>query len=57
MDWRGKPIGCYIGTWGDDWKEIQGYDKLESGMASVNGHSDFMMPNKISYEYDFRGPR
>lgn len=55
--WRGKQIGCYIGTWGDDWKELQTRDKLEAGLASVQSHSDFMMANKISFEYDFRGPR
>nr|WGU20916.1 crs5 [Clonostachys rosea] len=54
--WRGKQIGCYIGTWGDDWKELQTRDKLEAGLASVQSHSDFMMANKISFEYDFRGP-
>ncbi|VUC30496.1 unnamed protein product [Clonostachys rosea] len=54
--WRGKQIGCYIGTWGDDWKELMTRDKLEAGLAAVSGHSDFMMANKLSFEYDFRGP-
>lgn len=50
-------MGCYIGTWGDDWKEFQTREQHGAGMTSVNGHADFMMANKISYEYDFHGPR
>ena len=57
-NWRGKSVGCYVGTWGDDWKEFQTREQHGGGgMAAVNGHTDFMMANKISYEYDFRGPR
>ncbi|KAI9152296.1 Highly reducing polyketide synthase FUM1 [Paramyrothecium foliicola] len=55
-NWRGKDIGCYIGTWGDDWKELLTRDHLDTDMTSILGHSDFMIANKVSFEYDFRGP-
>ncbi|KAL1883305.1 Type I Iterative PKS [Diaporthe australafricana] len=56
--WRGrKDIGCYIGTWGEDWKELHTKDtqSAEDGY-SVTGIMDFQFSNKISHEYDLRGP-
>lgn len=57
--WRGrKDIGCYIGTWGEDWKELHTKDtqSAEDGY-SVTGIMDFQFSNKISHEYDLQGPR
>lgn len=59
VDYRGKVVGCYVGTFGDDWlligaKETQhqdGYGYL------ATGNGDMMLANRVSYEYDFRGPR
>ncbi|KAK2596464.1 hypothetical protein N8I77_013354 [Diaporthe amygdali] len=56
--WRGrKDIGCYIGTWGEDWKELHTKDtqSAEDGY-SVTGIMDFQFSNKISHEYDLQGP-
>ena len=59
INYRGKAVGCYVGTFGDDWlligaKETQhqnGYGYL------ATGNGDMMLANRMSYEYDFRGPR
>lgn len=54
--YRGKRIGCYVGTFGDDWLLIQSKETLQSG----EGHGlnmDLLLANRVSYEYDFVGPR
>jgi acyl transferase domain-containing protein len=54
-DYRGKAIGTYVGTFGEDWllslsKENQHY--------GGNGLSmDLMIANRVAYEYDLKGPR
>jgi acyl transferase domain-containing protein len=57
VDYHGKPIGCYVGTFGDDWLTIRTKDPLDGGLHDVTGHSDMMLANRISFENDFRGPR
>ncbi|CAP62086.1 uncharacterized protein PODANS_5_380 [Podospora anserina S mat+] len=55
-DWRGKRIGCYVGTFGQDWFEMQSRDTQEAGPYRITGTEDFLLANRISYEYDFKGP-
>lgn len=55
--WRGKDIGCYIGSFGEDWLQIQTRDTLESTSSRITGYGDYLLANKVSYEYDFKGPR
>lgn len=55
--WRGQRIGCYIGTFGEDWLELQTRDTQESTKNRVTSYGDYLLANKISYEYDLRGPR
>ena len=55
--WRGKDIGCYIGTFGEDWLQIQSRDTLESTSSRIAGYGDYLLANRVSYEYDFKGPR
>ncbi|CAJ2503554.1 Uu.00g109480.m01.CDS01 [Anthostomella pinea] len=57
VNWRGKDIGCYIGSWGDDWLELMSRDTLDSHVYKITGHADAMHSNRVSYEYDFKGPR
>ena len=57
ISYRGKPIGCYVGTFSEDWLHIGAKDPQYSGQYVMNGHLDFMIANRISYEYDFCGPR
>ena len=56
-DWRGKRVGCYVGTFGEDWLDLGAKDVLDSSMYRAAGSSDFALSNRVSYEYDFRGPR
>ena len=56
-DWRGKDTGCYIGSFGEDWLELQTRDTQESTKNRITGWGDYLFANRISYEYDFKGPR
>lgn len=55
-NYRGKAIGCYVGTFGEDWTHMMTKDEehLESNPA---GMPDLMLANRISYEFDLQGPR
>jgi acyl transferase domain-containing protein len=54
---RNRPIGCYMGCYGEDWLELQNRDPQQTGANRVDGYSDFMLSNRISYEMDLHGPR
>ncbi|KAI1759369.1 hypothetical protein GGR53DRAFT_513765 [Hypoxylon sp. FL1150] len=56
IGWQGKNIGCYIGVFGEDWLDIQTRDVQESGTYGLTGYQDFMLADRVSYEYDFKGP-
>ena len=56
-DWRGKNIGCYMGSFGEDWLDMELKDDQNSNMYRMAGYSDFVISNRVSYEFDFRGPR
>ncbi len=53
---RGKSIGCYIGTFGEDWAECYFKDTQHYGVYRISGYGDFTLSNRISYEYDLKGP-
>lgn len=56
--YRGKQVGCFVGTFGDDWLLMSGKDLASQGGGySATGTGDLMLPNRVSYEFDFRGPR
>ncbi|KAI1770343.1 hypothetical protein F4818DRAFT_455735 [Hypoxylon cercidicola] len=55
-NYRGKPIGCYVGTFGDEWLHMQGKDDQQAGNHLVTGSGDWMLANRVSYEYNFCGP-
>ena len=57
VDYSGRAVGCYVGTFGDDGllmasKGAGGH----GGGYSVTGAGDLMLANRVSYEYNFRGP-
>lgn len=54
--WRGTNTGCYVGTFGQDWGDIQSADRHTSGLYNVTGQGDFLLANRVSYEYDLKGP-
>ena len=55
VDYRGKLIGCYVGTFGEDWLMMQSKENQFTGGYNFSGH--LMIANRLSYEYDFKGPR
>jgi acyl transferase domain-containing protein len=57
MQWRGKNIGVYIGSLGEDWNDVQYHDRHGLHTYKLTGTGDFVLSNRISYEYDLRGPR
>ena len=56
-NWRGSNIGCFIGSFGEDWLDIAAKDTQNFGIYRISGSGDFMLSNRISYEYDLKGPR
>lgn len=56
-DYRGQNVGCYIGNFGHDWMEMSLRDPQHTRSYNVLGYSDMILANRVSYEYDLRGPR
>ena len=57
IDYRGKLVGCYVGTFGEDWLQMNAKETQHHGGYILAGHNDLILSNRVSYEYDFRGPR
>jgi acyl transferase domain-containing protein len=57
LNYRGHVVGCYVGTFGDDWLFMSAKESHQGGGYTVTGHGDLMLANRVSYEYDLRGPR
>ncbi|XHG07169.1 hypothetical protein AWENTII_010330 [Aspergillus wentii] len=55
--WRGKKVGCYVGTFGEDWLEmkLKGLEPRATRFHAM-GTGGFALANRISYEFDFCGP-
>lgn len=56
-NYRGQNVGCYIGNFGHDWMEMSLREAQHTPNYNVLGYSDMMLANRVSYEYDLRGPR
>ena len=54
---RGQNVGCFIGSFGDDWQEIQWKDPQNTEPYRASGATDFFLANRISFEFGFTGPR
>ncbi|KAI0508642.1 hypothetical protein F5B22DRAFT_658952 [Xylaria bambusicola] len=53
-NWRSRPIGVYVGTFGDDWLlNVSRESQIKGG---YNLCCDLMIANRISYEFDLQGP-
>ncbi|KAH8802447.1 putative polyketide synthase [Xylogone sp. PMI_703] len=55
-DWRGKNIGTYVGMFSEDWQDLEHKDIQEYNPYRVLGGLDFALPNRVSYEYNLKGP-
>jgi acyl transferase domain-containing protein len=56
VEYRGKKVGCFVGSFGEDWVEAFAKDQQHYGQYQVSGVGDFVQANRISYEYDLKGP-
>jgi acyl transferase domain-containing protein/SAM-dependent methyltransferase len=56
VSFRGKAIGCYVGNMGEDWGELMNRDPLSHGANRIDGYNDWMLSNRISYEFGLKGP-
>lgn len=56
-NWRGSKVGCYVGVFGEDWLDLCNKDTQSFDMYRISGTGDFAISNRISYEYDLKGPR
>jgi acyl transferase domain-containing protein len=57
VNYRGELIGCYVGTFGEDWLQMSAKENQHSGGYIMTGHGDLMLANRVSFEYDLKGPR
>ncbi|KAK8017706.1 hypothetical protein PG993_014032 [Apiospora rasikravindrae] len=55
-DFRGKDIGTFVGVFTEDWQDLQNKDVGDFAPYQVIGKMDFVLGNRIAYEYDLRGP-
>jgi acyl transferase domain-containing protein len=56
-DWRGKKIGCYVGVFGEDWHELTAKEPQEVTRVHTFANGGFTLSNRVSYEFDLKGPR
>ncbi|KAI8296209.1 Fumagillin dodecapentaenoate synthase [Colletotrichum sp. SAR11_240] len=54
-DWQGKNVGCYVGSFMEDWGTEMDRDTQHFSTYPA-GKWDIMLSNRISYAYDFHGP-
>lgn len=55
--WRGKRIGCFMGSLGEDWCEMFARETQQWGPYRNTSIGDFALSNRVSYEMDLQGPR
>ncbi|PGH03116.1 hypothetical protein AJ79_07443 [Helicocarpus griseus UAMH5409] len=56
VSWQGTDIGCYVGTFGESWLDITSRDLQRPWDGQVNSTMDFALANRVSYQYDLKGP-
>ncbi|PLB53959.1 hypothetical protein P170DRAFT_504824 [Aspergillus steynii IBT 23096] len=56
VDWRGRDIGCFVGTFGEDWLDLTAKDTQNLNPLHVVGTGDYAASNRLSFEYDLKGP-
>lgn len=57
VNFKGQPIGCYLGNMGEDWGEMMNRDPLSHGPNRIDRYNDWMLGNRLSYEFGLMGPR
>ncbi|PHH62211.1 hypothetical protein CDD81_7338 [Ophiocordyceps australis] len=55
-DWRGSQIGCFVGSFSNDFQGTSSAEPQATGGYHLTGTHDFALSNRVSYEYDLIGP-
>ncbi|GAA1165680.1 Phthiocerol/phenolphthiocerol synthesis polyketide synthase type I PpsA [Corynebacterium glaucum] len=53
---RGAAVGVFVGSSSNDYGMLMGADPAQAHPYALTGSSSSIIPNRISYAYDFRGP-
>ena len=53
---KGKPVGVFVGSSNNDYGMLIAADPAEAHPYALTGTSSAVIPNRISYAFDFRGP-
>ena len=53
---RGEPVGVFVGSSNNDYGMLITADPNEAHPYALTGASSAVIPNRISYAFDFRGP-
>jgi acyl transferase domain-containing protein len=56
-EYRGKNVGCFIGTFGHHWMEMSLRYTQHTRSYNALGYSDMILANRVSYGFDLRGLR
>ncbi|KAL9086198.1 MAG: hypothetical protein Q9165_007263 [Trypethelium subeluteriae] len=54
--WKGSKVGCFVGTYCEDWHDINAKESQHRGGYRGTGWGDFALGNRVSYEFDLHGP-
>ncbi|KAI8944142.1 hypothetical protein F4801DRAFT_600379 [Xylaria longipes] len=55
-DYRGSLTGFFVGTFSEDWLQMQSREEQHPTGYVLTGHLDPMLANRVAFEYDLRGP-
>jgi len=56
-DSKGKNIGVYVGSFGNDWYDLVQKESQRYGTYHISNSHDYALSNRVSYEMDWHGPR
>lgn len=57
IDYAGERIAVIVGTSAEDWLRMLARDTQNPPGHVLAGGSDFLIPNRVSYHLELRGPR
>ncbi|XPS73997.1 Mycolipanoate synthase [Ascochyta lentis] len=55
-NFRGTDVGTFVGDFTTGWEDLQDMDFQHTAAHRVMGKTDFVLPNRIAFEYDLLGP-
>ncbi|KAF6833041.1 Lovastatin diketide synthase LovF 1 [Colletotrichum plurivorum] len=53
---RGRDVGVYVGTMGEDWSQLDTHDEQNLNQVRPDVYGDYIIANRASYELDLTGP-